>query len=89
MTAFVIRLYVRGLTELVARRGCLKKIIMTAFVRRLANGVLWGLTNRKNTGYKRRQVFNIVCIEITNTTAAVMLRKFKRMSSPYYVRNII
>ncbi len=39
--------------------------------------------------YKRRQVFDVVCIEITCTTAALMLRKFKRMSSPYYVSNII
>ncbi len=65
------------------------KIIMTAFVKHLANGVLCGLTSRKNTGYKRRQVFDVVCIEIAYTTAADMLQKFKRMSSPYYVSNII
>ncbi len=62
---------------------------MTAFVRHLANGVLCGLTSRKNTGYKHRQVFDVVCIEIAYTTAAVMLRKFKQKSSPYNVSNII
>ncbi len=42
----------------------LKKIIITAFVRCLANGVLCSLMSRKNTGYKRRQVFDVVCGEI-------------------------
>ncbi len=37
---------------------------------------------------KRGQVFDVVCIEIAYTTAAIMLQKFKRTSSPYYVSNI-
>ncbi len=72
-----------------ASADVLKKIIMTAFVRRLANGVLCSLTSRKNTEYKRRQVFDVVSIEIAHTSATVMLQKLKRMSSPYYVSNII
>ncbi len=81
--------YPYGLTELAARSGCLKKIVITAFVRPLVNGVLCGLMSRKNTGYKRKQVFDVVCIEIAYTTATVMLRKFKRMPSPYYISNIV
>ncbi len=40
--------------------------------------------SRKNTEYKRRQVFDVICVEIAYTTSVVMLWKFKRMSSPYY-----
>ncbi len=45
------------------------------------------MISRKNTGYKERQVFDIVCIEIAYTTV-IMLQKFKRMPTPYYVSNI-
>ncbi len=45
------------------------------------------MISRKSTGYERRQVFDTVCIAIAYTTSTIMLKKFKRMSCPYYVSN--
>ncbi len=77
-----------GLTELAARCGCLRKNYNDR-VCKIANGVLCGLTSSKNTGYKQRQVFDVVHIETAYTTAAVMLWKFEQMCSLYCISNII
>ncbi len=82
--------YSFGLTELAAQRRCLKKNYNDRICKTSCKwGVLYGITSRKNTGYKRKQVFDIVYIEIAYTTAADTLRKFKQMPRTYYVSNII
>ncbi len=81
--------YACGLTVLAAQHKCFKKNYNDC-IRMMS--CEWGPMrsySRKNTGYKRRQVFDVICIEIAYTTTVVMLQKFKRMSSPYYVSNII
>ncbi len=84
MTAFVIPLtHAVGLTEL-ATRNYNDRMRKTS-----CKWVLCGFTSRKNTGYKRRRVFDVVCIEIAYTTTVVMLRKFKQMSSPNFISNML